>query len=289
MIRVLPLLLTFKGWRKLPCLITGVVESFTKAIAIAATPQYYVNRGDANSMWEPKQADMDYAKALGIDPRFITAIAARASLRLSELDYESAISGFTQALLINPESAPVRLQRARAYTETGDLDKASDDVTKILEASPDDTAAMAILGRIHYLLGNDEEAETDFRRALEADPENLDAQEGMAALTKRRDDFSSCNGADLIGYIRIGSCTRYLELDNVRDPILRAEALSNRSDGFGQVPDLTRAFSDLDEAIGLVPNPGRYYASRAALHMQTGDFISAIADYSAAIKPGAGQ
>src|SRR5271156_3925234 len=119
--------------------------------AVAANPAFEANKKGAALVLsgKSKEAVEQFDQALKINPKYVRALANRASAEDALHQYDKAIADCSKAIELAPTCLPAFINRSWAYNNTNEFDKALADADKAV--SLDDTSAMAHLNRSHAL------------------------------------------------------------------------------------------------------------------------------------------
>jgi tetratricopeptide (TPR) repeat protein len=187
-------------------------------------------------------------------------------------EWQKAVSDFDRAIWLgrninSSELYTVYNSRAQAYDKLGDPESALADVTESIRLNPGFTFALLTRGQILNDQAEYGKALLDFDAALRLDP-NLQealiskgiAHAGLGQCTQAVGDFTAAitrntgGERDGTGYTLRGDCWR-------------------------QLGDMSRALTDLNRGLELVPLSMTGHVKRGDLYRYTGNFDAAIKDY----------
>jgi tetratricopeptide (TPR) repeat protein len=279
---------------------SSIIAQFpTFAAAYAIRGLSYRRQGERG------QAQADFDRALGLDPKNTYALSGRFCTlaragddataqadfdRLSAInpaqsmdfytiglaylckrDYDHAITDFSKAIDLDPKFAVAYDSRGFVYANhKKDYDRAIVDLDKAIELDPKFANAYTHRGLAHAGKKNYDRAFADHNRAIELDPKSTSAynNRGLAYAGKR--DYDDA----------ITDYSKAIDLD----PKL-AVAYSNRGFAYANhKKDYDRAIVDLNKAIELDPKFANAYSFRGLAHAGKKDYDRAFADHNRAIE-----
>jgi tetratricopeptide (TPR) repeat protein len=145
---------------------SGIIQSGRasgRELAVAHT-----ERGVAYvTLLDYDRALSDFTEAIRIDAGFARAFANRGAVHGAKQDFEQAIADFTRVLALEPRSAHAYADRAGMHRLNGQHDAAIGDYTEAIQIDP--SFAEAVLNRAITLAGTSRcaDAIADFTRAIE--------------------------------------------------------------------------------------------------------------------------
>lgn len=225
----------------------------------------------------------------------------RGFLALDDIDYESAIKEFSEAIGLNVNFAEAYYQRGRAHAGLGHTNDAIMDWQRALDLEPENPRSNIILSNLlrerrefvkalaaaqeavrlnpgyyeaYYQRGNiysqrnqPEKAIEDYTEAIHLNPRFAMAYTNRGNIRQMMGDYSGAV-ADYNEALRL----------NPRTP----NVYNNRGNARGALGDFDGALDDFDEALSLMPDYQYAYYNRAEILEKKGDLKSlreALADY----------
>jgi tetratricopeptide (TPR) repeat protein len=126
-------------------------------------PELLVQRGHA---WQDakdlRRAMADFEHAVALDPFCVSALAASASLRYSEGDYDGSIDDSSRAIGMEPDNVIALCTRAAAYLKKGQPERALEGFDRVLKLAPGQRGALHWRGVAKEALGDVDGARQDF-------------------------------------------------------------------------------------------------------------------------------
>src|SRR5271165_1469487 len=101
---------------------------------------------------------------------------------LGKLDYNKAISEFTEAIRLDPTFAPAYLGRGNAHSNQGNLDEAIRDYCEAIRLDPNYAPAYNNRGVVYGRKGDFNKAISDFTEAIRLDPNYAIAYENRGVV-----------------------------------------------------------------------------------------------------------
>ena len=101
----------------------------------------------------------------------LATLLGRSSVYHEKVQYDKAVSEFTDAIEMNPGDAAAYCNRGAAHAKTGRYDWAISDYSKALEINPQFAKAFYNRGVAYYRKGQHNLAISDYARAIEIDPQ----------------------------------------------------------------------------------------------------------------------
>lgn len=204
-----------------------------------------------------------------LDNRYAESFNNRGMAYLRQLDYDSAIADFTQAIILNPQYTDAYNNRGTAYAYNGVPNSAINDANRAIELDPQYAPAYNMRGLAYYSMGNFERAFLDFDQAISLDPL-------FALAYSNRGLIYAANG-DMVHAIED------YEQAIALDPKLFAVYI-NLGLYYLNTGDLERAISNFDEAIALNPSEPLAYSNRGLAHALSASYDQALNDLNKAIE-----
>jgi tetratricopeptide (TPR) repeat protein len=212
----------------------------------------------------------DFTEAIRLDPKDASGFARRGTAYNVKKDYDRAIADFTEAIRLDPKYAPPAFNgRGMAYNEKKDYDRAIADFTEGIRLDP--KYAYAFNGRgMAYIEQKDyDRAIADFTEAIRLDPKIANAFLYRGVVYENKGDYERAF-VDYSETIRL-------------DP-RNAHAIVARGTTYGRKGDYDRAIADFNEAIRLEPTNVQAFYFRGLAYSNKRDYDRAISDYSNAIR-----
>ncbi len=199
----------------------------------------------------------------------IAAISSEAFARLTNGQYDRAVSGYSEAIRLEPTNAKFFENRGKAYREKGDLDRALADFSEAIRLNAG--LASSFLGRaVTYRRMNDyQRAIVDDTIAIQLAPRN------PIALVNRGVNYYYLQRYDLA----IADYSEAIRLDPKY-----ATAFFNRAIIHRKTSQLDLALQDYTESIRLNPKRFSAFWNRGVIYYDKKEYDLALADYSEAIR-----
>ncbi len=184
--------------------------------------------------------------------------------------YDRAIQDFDQAIRLNPSHADAWASRGNAYQEKGEHDKAIADFDRVLRLTPNDASAFYNRGNGYFGKGQYDRAIQDYDQA-----------------SRLRPNHASTHYNRGLSYERTGRPEQAIpNFDQaIRLNPSHAGALNRRCWTVAAFQGrLEAALKDCNESLRLRPGNADALDSRGFVHLKSGRFDAAIADYDAALR-----
>lgn len=168
------------------------------------SPEYLANvfyyRGNAFfAQQDYYTANVDYASAIRLNPKYSKAYNNRAFASIKQGNYAAAIPDLNQAIALDPAYLQAYRNRAQAYAKTGDLTRAKGDYDQAIALDPKDGETYYNRGVVNYQSGRFADAVADYDRALQINPADKDAANNRAlaqqALSKAQQMYADQEAA----------------------------------------------------------------------------------------------
>lgn len=248
-------------------------------------------------------ADIDFTRAIDINPVYTLAYQYRAITRARLGNYEDALRDFEEAVSLRPEQSGIYYSRGVTLLLSGQFEKAAADFDTFIHYDPRVADAYINRGLCYLSMKDTLRAEADFDKAIRTNRESPDGynRRGNLRMTRGQtaealDDFNSaivCDTTYAPSYFN-----RALALNKLRRPgealrdfdhVLRLDSTSsvtyfNRAIVRTQVGDYNRALDDYNRVAFYSPDNVLVYYNRALLYTRLGEPRAAIDDYSRAIE-----
>jgi tetratricopeptide (TPR) repeat protein len=160
-------------------------QDFSKGIEIDPTylKAYWARATVRSERGESERAIMaDYDQAIKIAPGNAEAYYNRGSAYLKSNKEDLALADYTKSIAIDANYADALINRGLIYQRKGDYFRAFQDYDKAIEANPRSALAYAVRGETYAKKGDKERAIADFRKALELEPDHSLAKAGLEEL-----------------------------------------------------------------------------------------------------------
>ncbi len=212
----------------------------------------------------------DITEALRLAPNNAAAYDMRAWFYAAKEDYGRAIADYTQAIRLEPKNWRFHARRAEAYRIKGAFDLALQDYKNAFDAAPD-AANLPELYNARGLVWRDK---GDYERAL------LDF--GEAILRNPNYSFPYINRGD-IWFLKKDIAKALADFNKALAITPHVIAYAYRGRAWLALDDRERAFADFREALRVSPNDISALEGRGEAYEQSGDLVSARADYERAL------
>lgn len=146
------------------------LDALLSALAVAGEHEWRPLQGQIIAYWSRSRSPA------------MTLLLARASRRMEEEDYETALLFLDDLVRLAPDFAEAWNRRATLHFLRQDYARSLADIQRTLALEPRHFGALAGLGIILDRLGRDADALTVFRRALEIHPNLEGAREAVERL-----------------------------------------------------------------------------------------------------------
>jgi tetratricopeptide (TPR) repeat protein len=160
-------------------------QDFSKAIELNPSylKAYWARATVRSSKSESERAIMDdYDRAIKIAPDNAEAYYERGGGYLKYDREELALADYTRAIAIDPNYADALINRGSIYVRKGDFFNAFQDYDKAIGANPRKALAYTVRGEAYAKKGDREHALADFRKALQLEPNDALAQADLGKL-----------------------------------------------------------------------------------------------------------
>ncbi|ORT99321.1 TPR domain protein [Anaerovibrio sp. JC8] len=166
------------------------VKAMSLAVEKSPTAMSYVNRAIMYSkIPDISSANLDYNKALELDPKCVTAYLNRGMLFVEQRKFSAARSDFDAAISVDPKNVNAYINRGYLYMESKQFEEAMADFNKALELQPDNALAYNARGLANRKVGSYEEAMRDFDKCIELAPDYELGYQSRAMLHRDMGDF----------------------------------------------------------------------------------------------------
>jgi Flp pilus assembly protein TadD len=123
-----------------------------------------------------------YRRALGEDPRYVTALRNTASVHKSRQEWGRAITVLRTLVDVDPHPREARLDLARLLDEQDRPLEALAEYETLAQADPSDPAPWALAGQLLQRRGDQRKAEAAYLEALRLDPRDQTTAESLSRL-----------------------------------------------------------------------------------------------------------
>jgi non-specific serine/threonine protein kinase len=167
-------------------------EFVAKALAIdPMLAEAYVSRGAIAETydWDAAATERDYARAVELDPVYITARWWYAAWLQAAGRMEESRQQWERALELDPLSVPVLIDAASYYDSAGDRDRALALCRKAIELDPNCSVCLRVLSSLLDQGGKREESYAAVQQAVALAPEYPAALADLAAFRAKRREW----------------------------------------------------------------------------------------------------
>src|SRR5215471_10572502 len=117
--------------------------------------QKFVAQGDAYLKdGKYPEAQISYARALQIDPRYTEALYKSAQCSMRQGNWSIAFQELSRTVSLDPENYPAQLDLGKIYLGAGKFQDAKDRALTVLEKNPQNVNGKMLLSSIEAGLGN---------------------------------------------------------------------------------------------------------------------------------------
>jgi tetratricopeptide (TPR) repeat protein/predicted aspartyl protease len=214
------------------------------------------------------------APAAGAEPADAEGYARRASVYLTQRDYDHGIADLGRAMALAPGNANYAYERANAHLAAKQPALAMADLDQTLKLQPRAVPALLLRARLRL-------SERDTAGAV------ADIDAASAVIVTPQDDARLALGE---GYRTAGRHDQALGqydqwISAHPDDGRLAEALFGRCRSRAILGrELDRALADCNRAAGLAPKAAGVLETRGMVRFKTGDYARAVTDYDAALE-----
>jgi tetratricopeptide (TPR) repeat protein len=161
------------------------IEDFERAIKLKSDdPDFYNQIGNVQAeLGDLKKAILSLTKAIEIAPTEQFYLE-RGIFYYKSSNYQSAISDYTQSIELGRKESDVFYNRGLVFKDQGEFAKALADFKRAAEIAPDDSDTQYNIADMHLSLEEYPAAKAEFDRLIEIDPDRLDVHSlrGFAEL-----------------------------------------------------------------------------------------------------------
>lgn len=209
-------------------------------------------------------AEIEYKRALALDPHSSDAVTALANLYLRGRRFPDAEEYLRQLIAQQPDSAAAHIQLGRILAAEGKDDDAIGEMQTGLKLTPGDDAAQRDLADLYSTAGQNQLAETSYRRLLTSHPNEAELHrrlgETLLALKKFPDAQQEFTSA-------------------IKLKPDFGQAYSGLAFAAGENKDYALALRALDARAKLLPEVPVTYFLRASAYDHLRDYKRAAANY----------
>jgi tetratricopeptide (TPR) repeat protein len=247
------------------------IADLDKAIELAPkSPAGYLIRALLLQSQNNFDGLQDITEASRLAPENAAAYDMRAWFYVAKEDYGQAIADYTQAIRLEPKNWRFHARRAEAYRIKGAFDLALQDYENAFDAAPD-AANLPELYNARGLVWRDK---GDYERAL--------SDFGEAILRNPNYSFPYINRGD-IWFLKKDIAKALADFNKALAITPHVIAYAYRGRAWLALEDRGRAFADFREALRVSPNDISALEGRGEAYEQSGDRVSARADYERAL------
>ncbi|WP_228037240.1 tetratricopeptide repeat protein, partial [Cuspidothrix issatschenkoi] len=165
---------------------------------------------------------------------------------INNLDYQGAITNYSQALQLNPENAEIYFKRAETHHQLGNFRDAINDYSQAIYINPKDAYSYNNRGIIYEKFGYIDYAINDYEKALKINPK------------------------EAVVYLNLAITYYNLDVDcNYYNYIINRDEL---------------IINYLNQALNINPNFYKAYYLRGKVRFQIGDVVGAFEDFNIVLK-----
>jgi tetratricopeptide (TPR) repeat protein len=218
---------------------------------------------------KPEEARDEYAKALNIDPTYVSAMVSMSSYYNLHGNYDEAISCLNAALNIRPDSDQAHYNLALAYSGQGKTAQAIAEYRAALQINPRHDKALVNLGATLAQQGDLTNAIALYQRALEIAPDNPYAHNALGGALESQGKLDE-------------AVQQYSAALQIQPNFVEArENLALLFAGHGRFTDAKPHF---EAAVQLRPNDPGLHLEFANASFASGDLATAATEYSNMLK-----
>jgi len=218
---------------------------------------------------KPEEARDEYAKALNIDPSYVSAMVSMSSYYNLHGNYDEAISCLNAALNIRPDSDQAHYNLALAYSGQGKTAQAIAEYRAALQINPRHDKALVNLGATLAQQGNMTDAIALYQRAIEIAPDNPYAHNALGGALESQGKLDE-------------AVQQYSAALQIQPNFVEArENLALLFAGHGRFTDARPHF---EAAVQLRPNDPGLHLEFANASFASGDLATAATEYSNTLK-----
>ncbi|WP_295918749.1 tetratricopeptide repeat protein [Anaerovibrio lipolyticus] len=166
------------------------VKAMSLAVEKSPSAATYVNRAIIYSkIPDASAANLDYNKALELDPNCVTAYLNRGMLFVEQGKFTAARSDFDSAIKADPKNASAYINRGYLSMESKMYEEAMADFNKAVELQPDNALAYNARGLASRKVGSSDEALRDFDKCIELAPDYEVGYQSRAMLHRDMGEY----------------------------------------------------------------------------------------------------
>ncbi len=230
----------------------------------------HCNLGQAfAAVGKPAEARAHYARALEIDPSYISAMVRMSSYYNLHGNYSLAVDCLEPALQVRPDDPQLHYNLALALSGEGKTDRAVAEYRATLALDPRHDKALVNLGATLAQQGGLTNAITLYQRAIEIAPQNPYAHNALGGA------LESLNNPD-------AAITEYSKAVALQPDFLVAR--NNLAGLLAHQGKWDAALAQYSEILRLNPNLADAHAGMGTILAQAGDYSGAIEHYRAALQ-----
>ena len=131
---------------------------------------------------QPEAAELNFKKAIELDPRAANAQLALGAYYLSLNRVADAEQQFRQAMVMAPQDPEPRRSLARLYLSQGKKDQAEEFLKRSKDDFPDDSTGYRMLGDFYISVGETDKAIAEYASLYQAHPLDLQVKKNYVQL-----------------------------------------------------------------------------------------------------------
>ncbi|MDR0295845.1 MAG: tetratricopeptide repeat protein [Prevotellaceae bacterium] len=248
----------------------GAQVDFSKAVQInpVYTPAYHYRAITHSRLGKYEEALKDLDEAMALRPGYPGLYYSRAITYFLSQQFSNAVSDFNRFIRFEPKVPEAYLNRGTAHLYLKDTISALEDYNTAILLNQFEPEGYVRRGRIFALQEQSEKAMENLDEALRLDSANSFAYFNRALIRYNDKDV---NGA-------LSDLQKVLTLDPDNSLTLYNRALIR-----SQIGDYNNALDDYEKVIEINPDNVLVYYNRAAVYIELQRYQQAIADYDKAI------
>lgn len=204
-----------------------------------------------------------YTEALKYDPSTVEAYNGRGQAYFQLKKIPEALDDFSNAIRSGIETPKLFLNRGKCLVMLGRPQEALPDLNRSIELEPKSPETYFFRAVVHEKGGQPENALADYSKAVELKPDYLEALVNRALIFVGRQQFTAA----------IADYDRALELNPNMEMIY-----NNRGYAHLKAGQPSQALDDVNKALALNPNYTKAYQTRSIIYQQLGQFEKMQAD-----------
>jgi tetratricopeptide (TPR) repeat protein len=217
---------------------------------------------------------------------------ARGVRALDNKDYDTAITNFTKAMRLDSNDINAHIQRGAAYAGKGYVQLAVIDYTRAIHMKPDEAFIYGLRGDAFLSANQFSRAIVDYSEAIHLDPKIPSYFNSRAKAYLLKGDYAKASAdyakAARLNWSEVPSPSEENAISNLTFTIeinpTNREAYYNRGVAYSGTGDYITATADFSEAIRLGRKTPETYVARGVAYGQAKEYDRSIADFNEAIR-----